>query len=206
MQLIYIHDPMCSWCWAFAPAWKEIQAKLPQGVETLVLLGGLAPDSDEPMPDQMQQYLRETWQRIEASVPGTRFDHSFWQVCQPRRSTWPACRAVLAAEALREGAAAAMTSAIQQAYYLQAKNPSDDAVLVALAGEIGLDEAAFSAELNSEANRQRHQGQMAQAQALQVNSYPTLLLRSGSQLVRLPLDYNDPQSTLNAIDSAIHSV
>lgn len=203
--LIYIHDPMCSWCWAFAPGWKQIQEGLPQGVDSKVLLGGLAPDSDVPMPEEMKQMLSGTWRRIEQTVPGTRFNHNFWTECQPRRSTWPACRAVVAAEHLREGAGALMTSAIQQAYYLEARNPSDSDTLQSLAEGIGLDSAAFAAMLNSEENRERHSQQMAQSQGLGVNSYPTLLLQTAAQLVRLPIDYNDAQVTLSAIESAIHT-
>lgn len=203
--LIYIHDPMCSWCWAFASGWRRIQAELPDNVGVQVLLGGLAPDSDVPMPQDMQQFLSETWRLIEQSVPGTRFNHDFWRDCQPRRSTWPACRAVLTAEILRDGAGTEMSTAIQHAYYLEAKNPADTEVLVSLAESIGLDSSAFAALINSEENRERHTRQMAHAQELGVNSYPTLLLQTPAQLQCLPIDYNDPQVTLTAIGAAIHS-
>mgnify|MGYP000853319151 FL=1 len=45
--LYYVHDPMCSWCWAFVPTWEQIQRELPNDIEVVYLLGGLAPDSDE---------------------------------------------------------------------------------------------------------------------------------------------------------------
>ena len=61
-------------------------------------VGGLAPDSDEPMPLDMQQFLQQTWHRIEQQL-GTKFNHDFWHTAQPRRSTYPACRAVLVAKA-----------------------------------------------------------------------------------------------------------
>jgi len=41
------------------------------------VLGGLAPDSDQPMPEQMQRYLQQTWQRFQQVVPGTRFNFDF---------------------------------------------------------------------------------------------------------------------------------
>jgi len=52
--LYYIHDPMCSWCWAFRPVWGEVQRRLPETVSVTYLLGGLAPDSDAPMPESTQ--------------------------------------------------------------------------------------------------------------------------------------------------------
>ena len=54
--LYYAHDPMCSWCWAFRPVWLALLAQLPEGTRVQRLLGGLAPDTDEPMPDQSLQH------------------------------------------------------------------------------------------------------------------------------------------------------
>ena len=52
--LYYVHDPMCSWCWGFRETWQLVLQQLPKKVHTYYLLGGLAQDSDEPMPKEMQ--------------------------------------------------------------------------------------------------------------------------------------------------------
>ena len=88
---------MCSWCWGFRPIWTEIKTNLPQEIEVKYLLGGLAPDSDEPMPKQMQSDISGYWRRIQQHIPGTKFNFDFWDKCEPRRSTYPSCRAVIAA-------------------------------------------------------------------------------------------------------------
>ncbi len=49
-----VHDPMCSWCYAFAPNWRQIKAALPASISVQYVLGGLAPDSDQPMPLHVQ--------------------------------------------------------------------------------------------------------------------------------------------------------
>ena len=108
--LTYVHDPMCSWCYAFRPTWRAIVAELPPGLATRRLLGGLAPDSDAPMPAALREKLEATWHRIEQVVPGTRFDFAFWRDGAPRRSTYPACRAVIAAVGQNPAAEEAMIS------------------------------------------------------------------------------------------------
>ena len=55
--LFYVHDPMCSWCWAFAPTWAEIKQNLPEHIKVRYLLGGLASDSNEPMPSAIVALL-----------------------------------------------------------------------------------------------------------------------------------------------------
>ena len=87
------------------------------------------------MAPQMREYLQQTWRRIQQRIPGSQFNFDFWTSCEPRRSTWPACRAVIAAREQGAENDERMTRAIQEAYYLRARNPSDEAVLVTLAGE-----------------------------------------------------------------------
>jgi len=128
--LFYIHDPMCSWCWGFRPTLAKLLAALPADMRFHRLLGGLAPDSGQGMPSDMQRQLQDTWRRIQQRIPGTEFNFAFWKDCKPRRSTYPACRAVIAARMLVSTQEESMILAIQQAYYLRALNPSDDATLV----------------------------------------------------------------------------
>jgi protein-disulfide isomerase-like protein with CxxC motif len=64
--LIYVHDPMCSWCWGFADVYEELLEQLPPEVEIRRLLGGLAPDSDAPMPES---YSSHGWNHCYVVMP-----------------------------------------------------------------------------------------------------------------------------------------
>ena len=195
--LYYVHDPMCSWCWAFAPALNRLIERLPPGVGVKKLLGGLAPDTDEAMPQEMRERLQQTWQRIEQNVPGTHFNFDFWQQCQPRRATYPACRAVLAAR--RQNADEAMNAAIQRAYYQQARNPSDNTTLVELAGELGLDVGSFESDLTAPRTNMELAREIQAAEELGVDSYPSLVLVVDGGRWPVPIDYNDPAPMLETI-------
>ena len=48
--LFYIHDPMCSWCYAFQPALFALKNHLPCSVRLEKRVGGLAPDTTTVMP------------------------------------------------------------------------------------------------------------------------------------------------------------
>ena len=200
--LYYIHDPMCSWCWAFVPVWQQLQIELAQWpLRVEYLLGGLALDSDAPMPEEMRQMLQATWLRIQQHVPGTEFNVAFWRTCQPRRSTWPACRAVLAAA--NQHQEHAMILAIQQAYYLRALNPSDDTTLIQLAQELGLDVDRFTADLNHPATHERLQQQMQRAHRLPIHGFPSLVLQTAAKTQPIALDYNAAERMLQAIKQAL---
>ena len=197
--LIYLHDPMCSWCWAFQPLWQRLVARLPAEVTPRRLLGGLAADSDEPMPEAMQRYLQQTWHTIEQQVAGTRFNFDFWQVAEPRRSTWPACRAVIAARVQGAAFEVPMIEAIQRAYYLEARNPSDRETLVALAAAIGLDPGGFSQQLDSAASQAQLAAEIAEGRTMGVASYPALILQSESGFRPLQHNYLSVQAMLEQL-------
>ena len=197
--LYYVHDPMCSWCWAFCPTLTKLLAALPAHIKVQYLVGGLAPDSNEPMDEATQAMIQKHWHTIEKKVPGTIFNFDFWTNNTPRRSTYPACRAVLAAKTQAPNKEDAMILAIQQAYYLHAKNPSDDDTLIHCAKSIGLDTAQFQQDLHAEHTQQQLQQDIQQAQSIGVYSFPNLVLEENGQLKPLAIDYNHTDNMLQQL-------
>lgn len=199
MQLFYIMDPMCSWCWAFSPSIDLLRKTYPQ-LPITYLLGGLAQDSDTPMPVEQQAYIRSIWETIEQKT-GANFNYNFWSECSPRRSTWPACRAVIAAEQLRQGSAENMAKAIQHAYYLNAQNPSDIETLTALASQQAFDEQTFSEALNSDETHRLLAQHRAISQQMEANGFPALRLTYDNKLYRVTDGYMDAESTMQKLAS-----
>ncbi len=194
---------MCSWCWGFRPTWAEIKANLPKELEVKYLLGGLAPDSSETMPESMQSDIAGYWRRIQQHIPGTQFNFDFWDKCEPRRSTYPACRAVIAARKQNPDIELDMIEKIQHAYYMGAQNPSDDSTLIGIAKSLGLDEQQFAADLNAAETQQQLESEMIMGRQLGAQGFPSLILAKDGQAQYLPLDYNSADNLLNMIKSAI---
>lgn len=205
--LYYMHDPMCSWCWGFRDAWQYIQRGIVSEVSVERVLGGLAPDSNDPMPQALQATIKENWRRIQKTIPNVEFNYAFWSVCQPRRSTYSACRAVLAAKLQHEKYENEMIYAIQKAYYLDAKNPSDHFTLIILADALGLNAKQFEQDLNSNVihgqldNHIRRYRELSQWAG--VSGFPSLALRVNESFYAVPIDYVNPQATVDFIYGVI---
>lgn len=172
MRFLYVMDPMCGWCYGFQPELEPFLDKHPSA-EVEWVMGGLAPDTEEPMDDNLRQTISSYWHQIEKNTQVT-FNHDFWALNTPYRSTYPACRAVISAESLREKSAEQMVKAIQSAYYLEAKNPSLDATLIACASSIGLDDHEFLNVFQSPATEKRFQQHLAITRQVQVGGFPAL--------------------------------
>ena len=203
MILYYVHDPMCSWCWGFRPTWTEIKANLPEAVEIKYLLGGLAPDSDEPMPESMQSNIAGYWKIIQQRIPGTQFNFDFWDKCEPRRSTYPACRAIIAARKQNPDIELEMINKIQTAYYMEAQNPSDDSTLITIAKSLGLNEEQFAADLNAPETQQQLESEMAMGRQLGAQGFPSMILTKDGQAQYLPLDYNSSEKVVSMVKGMV---
>lgn len=201
LRFFYVMDPMCSWCWAFSPVITSLKLRYPD-YPWITMMGGLAPDSDEPMPAEMQQKIQAIWQQIEEQT-GTPFNHAFWQENTPRRSTYPACRAILAAEQLEAGKGEAMAQAIQHAYYLEAKNPSDQDLLTALAANLSLDQETFAQVLTHEDTDQALQEQIALCRKIGISGFPSLLLEQEGKLYPLSLGYSTDEQVLARMEEVL---
>ena len=176
-KLLYVVDPMCSWCWGFTEVRAQVSEEFPE-LEWQLVMGGLAPDSDEPMDEATKSYVQEAWRAVAART-GAEFNHAFWTECAPRRSTYPSCRAVIVAG--ESGKAEEMLAAIQRAYYQEARNPSDTETLTALAADIGLDPAAFEAALDSPETQTQLTEDFALRSAIGAYSFPSVGLLDGDQ-------------------------
>jgi putative protein-disulfide isomerase len=172
--LYYVHDPMCSWCYAFKPTLDKLKENLKENIKIVNVVGGLAKHSDEIMPLDMQEKIEDIWYEIEKQV-GTKFNHDFWRNCKPRRSTYLSCQATILAR--KENKENEMIDAIQEAYYLKAQNPSDATTLIALAKQIGMDEKKFEEDLKSQKIEDDLQEELNFRRSLYVRSFPSLVLK-----------------------------
>ena len=92
-----------------------------------------------------------------------------------------------------------MILAIQQAYYLEARNPADKGTLIELANEIGLDRVIFSADIDSPAVHQELLSEIEFTSRLEVKGFPTLVLEREGVFTTIIYDYADHKAALYGI-------
>ena len=172
MRFLYVMDPMCAWCYGFQPELDRFLEQYPSA-EVDWIMGGLAPDTKEPMSENLKEAISSYWYQIE-KVSQVTFNHSYWERNTPFRSTYQACRAVISAERLAVKSSQNMAKAIQSAYYREARNPSLDETLIDCAGTIGLCEEQFLTVLHSKETEHEFQEHLAIARHLQVSGFPAL--------------------------------
>ena len=75
-EIIYIGDPMCSWCWGFAPVIKSIHKDFEREAPVSLILGGLHAHDAFPMDEDYKANIKHHWQDVNRTT-GAVFDYRF---------------------------------------------------------------------------------------------------------------------------------
>jgi protein-disulfide isomerase-like protein with CxxC motif len=117
-RLIYVMDPMCSWCWGFAPVLQGLAEQAAEhGVPLVLRVGGLRREQ-VAMDEAGRSRTLSYWQAVHAAT-GQSFDFDTGLPAGLIYDTEPACRALVAARGLDESRVWPLSLLIQQAFYQQ---------------------------------------------------------------------------------------
>ena len=174
-HLIYVADPMCSWCWGFVPVIGAMRQRFGGGLPIRLVLGGLRPGTTEPLDEPSKRTIREHWEHVrEAS--GQPFDFAFFDRTSFVYDTEPASRAVVVARRGGPDAALSGLEAVQRAFYAENRDVTDTKVLADIAAAaLGLDKDEFLTAFASEEAQRETWTDFAVAQRAGIRGFPTLL-------------------------------
>ena len=92
-RLIYVGDPMCSWCWGITNHLDRLIEEFDGQLSFELILGGLRPGGGDQWTHEFREMLRSHWEHVhEAS--GQPFDHAFFERKEFNYDTEPSSRAV----------------------------------------------------------------------------------------------------------------
>ncbi len=171
-HLIYFADPMCSWCWGFAPTAEAAAERLP----IRLVLGGLRPGTTAPMTREARAEMPKHWEHVREASGQPFNGEAFVERDGFVYDTDPAARAVVAARRQDPAAAMAYLRAAQSAFYEEGRDVTQTGVLEDIAAGLGLDGARFAEDLASEDVKNETWGDYATSQNAGVRGFPTLIV------------------------------
>lgn len=180
IELIYVGDPMCSWCWGFDPVLARLDDRYTFPVRTIV--GGLRPGPDaETLDDRMRRYLLHHWEQV-AQRTGQPFDDR-----QLDRERWVydtemGARAVVTMRDMAPERTREFFSRLQRAFYAEVIDITDADVYPALLEEYDVDTEDFMKRLVDESSKQAAWADFSEARRYGIGGFPTLLVRTGEEL------------------------
>ena len=195
MKLVYVGDPMCSWCYGFGKELAALMQRVP-GLELDIRVGGVRAGATDVLDDQGKQFRLTHWARVE-EASGLPFNR---KALLARENfiydTEPVCRAFVTARKFAPQAdLLSVFNALQVAFYVDGLDTTDGKVLAQVAADaltaVGqpINAEEFHARWNTTEAIAETRQDFVMARAAGIRSFPTLLMDVGGEFIELSPGY-----------------
>ncbi len=188
-RVIFVVDPMCSWCWGFAPVIRAIDGHLAGRAFMHLVVGGLRVGTDRAMTDKDKAYVRHHWEEV-AKTTGQPFSFDFFDREGFVYDTGPACHAVVTVRSLNPPTALPYLEAVHRAFYVDGRDTTDAETLAAVAEPLGIDAEAFRTAYATSETVEATNADFQLARALGATGFPTVVcMEEGGDYGYLTMGY-----------------
>ena len=153
VSVIFVTDPMCSWCWGMAPEIERARRDGAAEFDFDCLLGGINVGSSGPVSDFARARLADVWRRV-VSVTQAHFGSGL----PPGDFVYNSVPACVAVEAMREVTAAPpfeFVHRLQTRFFTEGVDVGNELVLIREAVAAGANESRFVGAFRSPATLAR---------------------------------------------------
>jgi putative protein-disulfide isomerase len=176
--LWYIADPMCSWCWGFAPIIKSIRLNYSEQLKIEPVMGGLRSGKLAMASEQRAEILNH-WKAVN-EMTGQPFS---FEGAMPEGfiyDTEPSCRGVVAMALINPSLVFPLLESIQFSFYVEQKDVTNPRVLAELAGKIGVDMDLYLQVFESDDAKKKVSIHFNKVRQWGVNSFPTIAVQNAA--------------------------
>ncbi len=199
-EIIYVGDPMCSWCWGISPDLIKLRDHYrKEQVAFRVLVGGLRPGGGDPWDDQMKSFLKHHWEEVNQRS-GQPFGYELFEKETFNYDTEPSCRAVVAARAMVKDREMEFFEAIQRKFYVESQDPSNPSFYASICDEFDINYADFMNRFESNEVIQETTDEFNLNRSWGVRGYPSVLLLWNDELHQIAYGYSTFDQMLSQID------
>ena len=184
-ELLYIHDPLCRWCYGMSPVINRLQVEFAGRLDVSVLCGGMVRGAEVESISASWGGMVEEISRVE-QVAGVRFGAAFLALGQAGNYQYdsePPSRAIVAFRQLAQAPAQtlAFAHAVQTALFRDGLDLNDAATYDALLSPLGVDAAEFRRRFAAPDMARATQQEFAAVARIGVQGFPTSIVRVGEQ-------------------------
>ena len=201
ISLLYIADPLCSWCYGFAPEITKVMNDFSH-FDLELVMGGLRPYGSETM-DTLKDFLKGHWEHVQerSEMP---FNFAILENASFVYDTEPPCRAVVAVRTIDRELSFAFFKKIQTAFYADNLNTNEVSTYLPIVKELGIDEVLFQALFFDNDTRKRTAADFERSRTLGINGFPSVILQNHEQLTLIARGYIQAEVLIARISQALN--
>lgn len=206
MQLFYIFDPLCGWCYAFSHELEAFMKRPHNNQKIHTLAGGLVLGDRVGTFDVSYPQIHQSVPHLEQHT-GHLFGDDFKHLVLKNTERYtldsePPSRAFIVFRDLDYDRHVEAASAIQRAFYWSGKDLQREETYLEICREMGLDEDKFLERFHSDLYKGNIVQEFALTRKMGITAYPALIAQKGEQAFVIARGYR----TANQIEDALEQV
>jgi len=201
-KLIYVGDPMCSWCYGIAEELEKVTEHYKKTIDLEIIMGGLRAGGGQEWNTQFKEFLKRHWQDVGLRTGQPfKFDILDWESFD--YDTEPACRSVVTVQSINPDKALAFFKAAQNGFYLENRDPKLVDFYKPICQNIGIDYQVFKNKFDTPEMKIATQNHFQKSQQIGVRSFPTVLVEYNGNRHLIASGYSTFEKMKEKIDSII---
>jgi putative protein-disulfide isomerase len=201
-RLIYIADPMCSWCYGFVPEMQRLMEHYKNRLRFSLIMGGLRPGGGDPWNEEMKGFLRHHWEEITEKTKQP-FNFNLLERSDFHYDTEPPCRAVVVVRDLMPEKTFSFYKAIQHAFYYLNQNPNELEFYLPICDSLGIAKDAFEEKFYSEEYKNKTLKDFAHSRQLGIRGFPSIVLANETSIRLVTHGYSDFETMKNTLEGLL---
>lgn len=170
-HLIFVIDPMCSWCWGFHPIIKALREKHSTSYKFSLVVGGLRTKAQMAWTEQSKSYLAQNWNAVQQQTQQP-FNFALLNKDTFDYDTYPACKAIVSVRELwGDDASFEYLEKVQEGFYAKGEDTTSLEVLLNYVE----DEKKFLEFYKSERAELLMQHDFSKARSMGANAFPSVV-------------------------------
>lgn len=200
-KIIYVGDPMCSWCYGIAPEYSRLIDRFDGDLEFELVMGGLRPYNTQTMPE-LKDFLTEHWHEVNERS-GQEFSYGILDDASITYDTEPPSRATVVVRQLSPEKEIEFFKKAQTLFYKENKNMHLAESYYELLDDMNIDKESFTTAFNSDEMKRKIKDDFSRASALNVNSFPTIILEHEGKYHAIARGYSTADKMIKRIENIV---
>lgn len=200
--LIYIGDPMCSWCYGFSPELNKVIEHYDDKLDFDMVYGGLRPYNTQSM-TELKDFLSHHWEDVN-KASGQEFKYGILDSEDITYDTEPPSRACIVVRSMDKDKEYEFFKEVQKAFYFENKNLHLVESYHSILDNLDLDTKEFDQQFSSEEKKAEIRKDFEKSEEMGIRGFPSLVLKVNGELHLISNGYKDSDSIIKMIDSKLN--
>lgn len=203
--LYYVWDPLCGWCYGFAPVMDSVEQHYAGRLKVELVLGGLAIGERAAPVSEAYGYIKGALQTVENRT-GVAFGQGFRDLLEEGSYVYnslPPCKAIVRVRQTHPETVLEYAHLVQSRFFREGANLNDPATYRAINRSLNLPEDLTDPVFNNPAWDEKLAEEFNRARELGATGFPTLVLQNGKSRVTLARGYTDFRSLQTYLDNIL---